>query len=235
LIVTTSSETTEGKAPQQKREPRKKRQEGAASEATEEKIAPAKTEKSRGRELVYKPKTAPSGETAAEAKPPVEVEEKKERLRSKSKPKREQPQLVYKRKDEITPEEKAAAVKISDQAKAEDGAENKGERRRRDGGSRKDAKDIPRYKSRARGAAEGDEEEQEEPKFTSSYDEYRAGFWRRPKKTKIRVTHETELPAPPKPLLEHPDEPVYHKSMADLDEKIDVLIKKSVSITTKSY
>lgn len=116
-------------------------------------------------------------------------------------------------------------MKISDSAKAEDG----GERRRRDGGSRKDAKDIPRYKSRARGEPEGEEEEQEEPKFTSSYDEYRAGFWRRPKKLKIKVTHETELPALPKPLLEHPDEPAYHNSMAELDEKIDLQIKKSVS------
>jgi hypothetical protein len=43
------------------------------------------------------------------------------------------------------------------------------------------------------------------------------------------VTHETEIPAPPKPILEHPDEAAYHKQMAETEEKIDVLFKKSVS------
>jgi hypothetical protein len=221
-----------------------------APSISNEESKPAKKEK-RGRELVYKPKTpmtavsnplqasdsAPLSQPAAsdsakllESQP---IEEKKERLRSKSRPKQERPQLIYKRKDEVTAEDRA--VKIDDSAKPADGAENTKGRRRDGQSSRRDAtaKDIPRYKSRARG---GDQEgeEQEEPKFTSAYDEFRAGFWRRPKKEKIKVTHETEIPAPPKPILEHPDEAAYHKSMADVDEKIDALIKKSVSFILKS-
>ncbi len=111
---------------------------------------------------------------------------------------------------------------------AEEGEKKPNQRRGRD--RTQTGKDIPRYKSRARveGAEENDEEF-EEPKFNSAYDEYRAGFWRRPKKLRIKVTIETEIPSMPKPLLEQPEEATYHKAQADVDEKIDALIKKSVS------
>ena len=39
-------------------------------------------------------------------------------------------------------------------------------------------KSIGRYKSRPRGQEE-DDEEFKEPEFTSSYQEYTAGYWRR--------------------------------------------------------
>jgi hypothetical protein len=42
------------------------------------------------------------------------------------------------------------------------------------------------------------------------------------------VTPETEIPPMPKPILESPDESAYHKSQADIDEKIESLIQKIV-------
>jgi hypothetical protein len=53
---------------------------------------------------------------------------------------------------------------------------------------------VERYKSKPRRNDGKDDEEDEifeEPKFTSAYQEYVAGYWRRPKKNKIIVTPET--------------------------------------------
>lgn len=65
MAPTTSEEAAPAKP---RREPRKKRQE---TEGAEEKAAPAKAEKSRGRELVYKPKAAAPA-NKEEASAPVE-------------------------------------------------------------------------------------------------------------------------------------------------------------------
>lgn len=43
------------------------------------------------------------------------------------------------------------------------------------------------------------------------------------------MTPETEVPSLPKNILEMPDESIYHKSQADIDEKIDALSLKIVS------
>jgi hypothetical protein len=43
------------------------------------------------------------------------------------------------------------------------------------------------------------------------------------------VKPDTELPKMPSPILEAPDETVYHKAQAELDEKIDAIKTRSVS------
>lgn len=98
--------------------------------------------------------------------------------------------MVYKRKDEIAKEEAEAPTK----------EEVKKVRTEKSQG---------RAKSRAATRRENDDEEP--PKFTSAYEEYRAGYWRRPKKEKVYVTLETVIPALPKNPLEYPDETTYHK------------------------
>lgn len=40
---------------------------------------------------------------------------------------------------------------------------------------------------------------------------------------------DTELPAMPTNVLESPDESIYHKAQAEIDEKIDLLNQKAVS------
>lgn len=95
--------------------------------------------------------------------------------------------MVYKRKDEIAKEEEEAktegAGKASNQGKPQRTGKSRGGRRHENEG--------------------GDEEP---PKFTTAFEEYRAGYWRRPKKEKVYVTLETVIPALPKNPLETPDE-----------------------------
>ena len=67
------------------------------------------------------------------------------------------------------------------------------------------------------------------PKFTSAYHEYTAGYWRW-QKNRVYVTLETVIPPMPTPLLESPDEATYHKAQADIDEKVDALNLKIVSV-----
>jgi hypothetical protein len=112
--------------------------------------------------------------------------------------------MVYKRKDEIAKEH-------------QEGEETKGEDKPQRGKSQGRTNQKRKYP----------EHDNEEPtKFTSAFEEYRAGYWRRPKKEKIYVTLETVIPPLPKNPLEAPDETQYHKQQAELDEKIDVLTKK---------
>lgn len=110
--------------------------------------------------------------------------------------------MVYKRKDEIAKEEAEASKE-----------ENRKQRTEKSQG---------RAKSRAN-RRDYEEDEKEPPKFTSAYEEYRAGYWRRPKKEKVYITLETVIPPLPKNPLEYPDETSYHKQQAELDEKIDAI------------
>ena len=101
--------------------------------------------------------------------------------------------MVYKRKDEIAKEEEEAKKegtgKAANKGKAAQGTgKNRGGRRH-----------------------ENDDGNEEAPKFTTAFDEYRAGYWRRPKKEKVYVTLETVIPPLPKNPLETPDESQYHK------------------------
>lgn len=109
--------------------------------------------------------------------------------------------MVYKRKDEIAKEETEAPTK--EEVKKQRTEKSKG-----------------RAKSRVN---HRENEDEEPPKFTSAYEEYRAGYWRRPKKEKVYVTLETVIPPLPKNPLEYPDETNYHKQQAELDEKIDAI------------
>lgn len=123
--------------------------------------------------------------------------------------------LVYKRRDEVEAERKANKEKAgeaegeSKEGEAEGGAKKEGGRGRHQRNNKN--RDGPaRYKSKPRG--EGEEEEDfEEPKFTSAYQEFTAGYWRHYKKNKIVITGETVVPPMPNPLLEAPAEVVYHK------------------------
>ena len=90
--------------------------------------------------------------------------------------------MVYKRKDEIASENKE-----TEEAKGEE------------------KKPSQRGKSQGRNRRRNVENDEEPPKFTSAYEEYRAGYWRYPKKEKIYVTLETVIPPLPKKLLEAPD------------------------------
>ena len=148
--------------------------EGAAEEAE------LSQQPARGRQekLVYKPKGAPAEESTQEA-----AEESKP-LRSKIKP-----QLVYKKKGEIS-------AKDEDTQEGEEGAPSK----QKEGGRKQQQKDKRR------------KEPEEIPKFTSAYHEYQAGYWRLPRKDKIIVKLDTELPKIPTVLLEAPDEATYHKA-----------------------
>ena len=147
--------------------------------------------------------------------------------RSKSRPKQ---QLIYKRKDEITAE------------KVEGGAaehvEGEGEPKRRDNDRRKGNN---AGKSQGGYRAKGTEVEGEEfkvPVFTSAYEEYNAGYWRRERMEKIKVKEDTVLPAMPKPILEAPDEAIYHKSRADIDEKIaamNIRLVRTMSLLYREF
>ena len=111
--------------------------------------------------------------------------------------------MVYKRKDEIIQEEETQTTK-------KDSKETR-------------AKSQGRAKSRGNNRLQKDEEEKEPPQFTSAYEEFRAGYWRRPKKERVYVTLETVIPPLPKNPLEYPDETMYHKQQAEFDEKIDAI------------
>lgn len=121
--------------------------------------------------------------------------------------------MVYKKKGE------------SSQVEGQQQAPGEGQRESRNNQRGK----VERYKSKPRrndGKDDEEEENFEEPKFTSAYQEYVAGYWRRPKKNKIHVTPETQIPAMPKIILEAPDSAAYHKAQADIDEKVDAINKK---------
>lgn len=106
--------------------------------------------------------------------------------------------MVYKRKDEIA--EEANEEEVKEEKKK--GGKTSG-------------------KSRAKR-----EDNEEPPKFNSAYEEFRAGYWRYPRREKVIITLETQIPEMPKKILEQPDEAAYHKLQAEVDEKIEAINAK---------
>ena len=109
--------------------------------------------------------------------------------------------MIYKRKDEVARE--LEEQKKNPVAAAAGGNRGKSARRQEGG------------------------EEEAPPKFTSTYEEYRAGYWRRVKREKVYVTIDTVVPSMPKNIMESPDETAYHKVQAEQDEKIDAINAKT--------
>lgn len=163
----------------------------------------------RGRQQQYRVKGSADDSTK------VVEEEKKEAVageKRRSKSRASKPQMVYKRKDEVANEEAKG-----EEEEKEGGEEKKKGRDKQEGAGKK------RGKSRAK---REEEDYEEPPKFNSAYEEFRAGYWRYPKREKIVITLETQIPDLPKKLLEQPDESAYHKLQAEVDEKIEAINAK---------
>ena len=108
--------------------------------------------------------------------------------------------MVYKRKDEVQAE--------ADKAGEQDAEVALKEEKKKDG-RREKAKDEQKERKGGRNNRDRDDEI---PKFTSAYEEFKAGYWRYPIREKVVITAESVIPEVPKKLLEQPDEAAYHKS-----------------------
>lgn len=60
----------------------------------------------------------------------------------------------------------------------------------------------------------------ETKEFSSKWDEYRLGEWRRGCLGKTHVTLDTVIPEMPKEILEMPNENKFHQRQAEIDERI---------------
>lgn len=141
---------------------------------------------------------------------------------------KEQP--VYRVKGSAAPEEEVVPPETQARSKSRKNQpiyRRKGEAEAADEGEEgasEEQKKPKGGKAQGKKRREPPKEGEEVPTFTSAYHEYNAGYWKyRPRKEKVLITLETQIPPMPKPVLEYPDESAYHKSQTDIDEKIDAI------------